>query len=112
MGTCAKHSREHSCYLLDDLGHVLRALVLQPRQLEQLCNPPDADNVVLFEDLRQGPAAQALEPRQQVHVCHTQHVVGIFRGQLATETGKLLPNDTHLTHPLQNAFFCVFAEVP
>lgn len=112
MGTCAKRSGECFCYLLDDLGHVLRALVLQPGQLEQLCNPPDADNVVLFEDLRQGPAAQALEPGQQVHVCHTQHVVGIFRGQLAMKRGKLLPNDTHLTRPLQNPFFCVLAEVP
>lgn len=74
-------------YLLDDLGHVLCALVLQPGQLEQLCNPPDADDVVLVQDLGQGPAAEALEPRQQVHVCHTQHVVGVLWGQLTVHRG-------------------------
>lgn len=74
-------------YLLDDLGHVLCALVLQPSQLKQFCNPPDADDVVLIEDLRQGPATEALEPRQQVHVCHTQHVIGILWRQLAVQRG-------------------------
>lgn len=82
-------------YLLDDLGHVLRALVLQPGQLEQLCNPPDADDVVLVEDLCQGPAAEALEAGQQVHVCHTQHVVGVLWGQLAVHRGELLPSPEH-----------------
>lgn len=97
MGTCGKCSGECFCYLLDDLCHVLSALVLQPGQLEQLCNPPDADNVVLIKDLSQGPATKALEPRQQVHVCHAQHIVGVFRGQLAMERGKLLSSPTHLS---------------
>lgn len=74
-------------YLLDDLGHVLCALVLQSGQLEQLCNPPDADDVVLIEDLCQGPATEALEPGQQVHVCHTQHVIGILWRQLTVQRG-------------------------
>lgn len=69
-------------YLLNDLGHVLSALVLQSGQLEELCNPPDADDVVLVEDLRQGPATEALEPGQQVHVSHTQHVIGVLWRQL------------------------------
>lgn len=74
-------------YLLDDLGHVLRALVLQSGQLEQLGNPPDADDVVLIKDLCQGPATEALEPGQQVHVCHTQHVIGVLWRQLAGQKG-------------------------
>lgn len=82
MGTCAKCSGGCLQYLLDDLCHVLRALVLQPGELEQLCNPPDADNVVLIQDLSQSPATQALEPGQQVHVCHAQHIIGVVRGQL------------------------------
>ena len=113
MGTCGKCSGECFCYLLDDLCHVLRALVLQPGQLEQLCNPPDADNVVLIEDLSQGPATKALEPRQQVHVCHAQHVIGVFRGQLAMERGELLSSPTHFTCLWQTATFSfVLAEIP
>lgn len=95
MGTCGECSRECFCYLLDDLCHVLSALVLQAGELEQLCDPPDADDVVLVEDLSQGPAAQALETRQQVHVCHAQHVVGVFRGQLARGRGELASRPTH-----------------
>lgn len=94
-GTCDECSGECSCYLLDDLCHVLRALVLQAGELEELCDPPDADDVVLVEDLSQGPAAKALEPRQQVHVCHAQHVVGVFWGQLARERGELVSCPTH-----------------
>lgn len=77
-------------YLLNDLGHVLSALVLQSGQLEQLCNPPDADDVVLVEDLRQGPATEALEPGQQVHVSHAQHVIGVLWRQLQC-TGSYCP---------------------
>lgn len=95
MGTCGECSRECFCYLLDDLCHVLSALVLQAGELEQLCDPPDADDVVLVKDLSQGPAAQALETRQQVHVCHAQHVVGVFRGQLARGRGELASRPTH-----------------
>lgn len=112
-GTCGKCSRGCFRYLLDDLCHVLRALVLQASQLEQLCDPPDADNVVLIEDLSQGPAAKALKPRQQVHVCHAQHIVGVFRGQLAMERGELLSSPTHFSCLWQTAFFsCVLAEIP
>lgn len=107
-GTYGKCSGECFCYLLNDLCHVLRALVLQSGQLEQFCDPPDADNVVLIEDLSQGPATKALEPRQQVHVCHTQHIIGVFWRQLAMERGELLPSPGHFTCLWQSAFFLVF----
>lgn len=97
------------CYLLNDLCHVFRALVLQTGQLEQLCNPPDADNVVLIKDLSQGPATKALQPGQQVHVCHTQYVIGILWGQLAMEERELVSSPTYFICPWQTAFFsCVF----
>lgn len=59
---------------LDDLGHELGAVILQPRQMEKLCHLPHVNNVVLAYGLRECLATNTLQPRQQIHVGHTQHV--------------------------------------
>lgn len=56
---------------LDDFGHELRALILQPGQAKQLGRLPHVQDVVLTQRLRERLPTQMLQPRQQIHVGHT-----------------------------------------
>lgn len=69
-------------HLIDKFCHVLCAVILQPREVEQLRYLPHLHHVVLTHRLSQRLPADALESRQQIHVGHAQHVKHIVCSQL------------------------------
>lgn len=81
-------------HLINNLSHVLHALILQSGELEKLCCLPHVHHVVLAQSLRQGFAAEALQTRQQIHVGHAQHVKHTLCHQLH---GKTQPAECQTT---------------
>lgn len=67
---------------LNDLGHELGALILQPGETEKLGRLPHVQDVFLTYGVGERLPAEALQPRQQVHVSHAQHVEHVLHHQL------------------------------
>lgn len=69
-------------HLIDEFCHVLCAVILQPREVEQLRYLPHLHHVVLTHRLSQRLPADALESRQQIHVGNAQHVKHVVCSEL------------------------------
>lgn len=78
---CSKH-RGTDSHMIDEFCHVLGAVILQPREVEQLRYLPHLHHVVLTHRLSQRLPTDALESRQQIHVGHAEHVKHIFCSEL------------------------------
>lgn len=83
-------------YPLNDLCHELCALILQPRKTEELGRLPHVQDVVLTNRLGERLPTETLQPRQQVHVSHAEHIKHAVHRQLDGEEEPISVQDERI----------------